>query len=495
MYQSIRIAHGGQGASARLSINIDVANGTFWTESTVTNAALALTGRRDMNDLITALRSQGEKGFAGQTLKKMRKLHVVASHRGGAKDKYVIERFVYQGARDVKFEKDGKTISVYDYFAKEFNLRLQFPDLPLCKMTRGKNTLLPMEVLKIEQNQRYNFKMDEKQTSNMIKFAVDYPPKRWEAIQHGLKMLNHPGDPVLKTFGLKVNTNMTIVDGRLIPAPKVQFGMGEAKPGTSGRWDLKRKKFLTTNTQPLKSWAWCVIPGRRGGKPDRSDVEKFIVEFCKVYQNHGGKIENKQPAFAMAAGDDVGSWVTSTWNSAGNQAGARPQLLVFVLPDKDSTTYGRIKRSAECRYGVVSQCMQYGHVQKCQPQYISNVCMKVNAKLGGQTARAMGPKTSGPGGHFSMPTAIIGADVSHGAPGAQTPSMAAMTLSMDRLGIRYAAACETNGYRVEMITTDSKFKKLHGMEVRADHSLPRHQFDAKAYASDLGQPSRKRFIS
>jgi eukaryotic translation initiation factor 2C len=33
--------------------------------------------------------------------------------------------------------------------------------------------------------------------------------------------------------------------------------------------------------------------------------------------------------------------------------------------------------------------------------------------------------------------------------------MAAMTMSMDKLGIRYAAACQTNGYRVEMITTDN----------------------------------------
>lgn len=41
--------------------------------------------------------------------------------------------------------------------------------------------------------------------------------------------------------------------------------------------------------------------------------------------------------------------------------------------------------------------------------------------------------------------------------------MAAMTVSMDNFGARYAAACETNGYRVEMITTaniDSMLKPL-----------------------------------
>ena len=157
----------------------------------------------------------------------------------------------------------------------------------------------------------------------------------------------------------------------------------------------------------------------------------------------------------MAQGDDVGSWVTNIWNLAGNQTNSRPQILVFILPDKISDTYNRIKRSGECRYGVVTQCMQYAHIQKAQAQYISNVCMKFNAKLGGITARATGQKSSGPNGIFTVPTMIIGADVSHAAPGAQNPSMAALTVSTDKLATRYAAACQTNGFRVEMITTDN----------------------------------------
>ena len=92
---------------------------------------------------------------------------------------------------------------------------------------------------------------------------------------------------------------------------------------------------------------------------------------------------------------------------------------------------------------------------KAQGQYISNVCLKVNAKLGGSTARAVGQKSGGPNGHFPVPLAILGADVTHGAPGTQTASIASLTCSMDRLGTRYAAAVETNGFRVEMITTEN----------------------------------------
>ena len=65
-------------------------------------------------------------------------------------------------------------------------------------------------------------------------------------------------------------------------------------------------------------------------------------------------------------------------------------MMVFMLSGKDAFRYSRIKKSCDCRWGVVSQCMQNAHIKKKQPQYISNVLMKFNAKLGGATARVPG---------------------------------------------------------------------------------------------------------
>lgn len=459
VYQSIRMSNSLQGAG-RISVNVDVANGTFFTAMPLTHLALQLTNRHDINDLVHALK-QGDRSRAAQDMKKLRRVHVVTGHRNGVHDEYMIDKLIFQSAKECKFtaldSSTGKefTTSVYDFFLKKYNVRLSNAELPLVKMTRGKNTILPMEVLQVKPNQRYMFKLDEKQTSNMIKFAVTPPNERWAAIQQGLGMLDWHNDPVLKVFGLRINPDKTIVSARLLTAPKVQFGQGVATPGTSGRWDLKGKKFLQPNPAPLKSWSVTVIAGRRGGKPDRAVVENFIKSFINTYASHGGRVEQKQPAMVLATGDDPGAWVTSAWNAAGQQANVRPQILVFILPDKDALTYGRIKRSADCRYGVVSQCMQYAHVQKAQPQYMSNVCMKFNAKLGGTTARAVGPKSGGSNGLFAHPTVIVGADVSHAAPGSAQPSMAALTMSMDALSARYAAAVDTNGYRVEMISKDN----------------------------------------
>ncbi|CAD0043232.1 unnamed protein product, partial [Aureobasidium pullulans] len=47
---------------------------------------------------------------------------------------------------------------------------------------------------------------------------------------------------------------------------------------------------------------------------------------------------------------------------------------------------------------------------------------------------------------------IISADVSYAAPGLNSPSIAAITISINANATRYAAAIKTNSYRVEIIT-------------------------------------------
>jgi hypothetical protein len=63
-------------------------------------------------------------------------------------------------------------------------------------------------------------------------------------------------------------------------------------------------------------------------------------------------------------------------------------LLIFIVNDRNVDVYRRIKKSCDIRFGVASQVLQAKHVMSASPQYISNVCMKVNAKLGGATSVA-----------------------------------------------------------------------------------------------------------
>ncbi|KAI9707546.1 MAG: hypothetical protein M1836_000507 [Candelina mexicana] len=487
VYQSIRACQGG-----RLGVNVDVANGTFWTESVMTVTACNLTNSGNPNELannckkVLKDRAQPNLGFEEtptfKQLRRLRKVGFYAKHRG-AEEKHktwIIDRFLNENAREhvftvkIRNTDQEEKVTIEQYFKRRYNITLEYPLLPLVQTTK-KGVVFPMECCVIAENQRYPFKLDELQTSNMIKFAVSRPKDRLAAINHGLGMLKWSEDPMLQEYGLKINGNYTQTKARVLNAPQIQFGGSTHNPGTSGRWDLKGKKFLTGNVMPLKSWGVAVFNTNRRVSLDKPQLENFIREFVKVYQGHGGVVQNKNPTMIVAPADPAQA-VETLFNATGNQHNMRPQMLVFMVADKAAFHYARIKKSADCRYGVPSQVMQIQQVQKINAQYMSNVCMKFNAKLGGTTCRVV---HKSPTGHFKVPSLIIGADVSHASPGAEQPSMAAMTMTMDKFGGRYAAACETNGFRVEIITTTNVENMvmpllIHWVKAVGGGTLPQH---------------------
>jgi eukaryotic translation initiation factor 2C len=89
------------------------------------------------------------------------------------------------------------------------------------------------------------------------------------------------------------------------------------------------------------------------------------------------------------------------------------------------------------------------HVFKINPQYLGNILMKINSKLGGQNVNLHADLPM-----MTVPTILIGADVTHptgfGARESK-PSIVAVVASMDRQLAKYAAILKTQPGRVEEI--------------------------------------------
>ncbi|KAH8777302.1 eukaryotic translation initiation factor-like protein 2C 2 [Hyaloscypha finlandica] len=474
VYSSIRLCNPKSSVgqpSTGLALNVDVANGTFWAPQDVHQAArnfcrdrnrqLSYTVFRDLlkpvKDPKTGVVTQSEDF---KNLRKLAKLKFRVKHRGKADDNktYTIKKFTWESgsayhnegahAKNTLFKlrnrqtNSEEEITVYNYFKRTYNIDLQFWYLPLIVTERA--GMFPMELCHLIPNQRYNFKLSPDQTSAMIKFAVTRPKQRIESINHGVGMLKWNEDPYLKHFGMNIDPNMTLTAARLLQNPEVQFAGKKLNPGTQGRWDLRGQKFFLPNPEPLKSWGIVIMQGCT----NEQVVKNFINVFIQTYIGHGGKVENRNPViYNQGRGEDIPTCVSNARNAAGNQAKFLPQIMFYVLGGRDSFMYERLKKNTECRFAMVSQCVNVAHVQKAQPQYCSNVCMKVNAKLGGTTSKVVSSKN-----WFSVPTMILGADVSHPSPGSPQASMAALTMSFDQNACRYAAAVQTNGHRVEMIT-------------------------------------------
>ena len=464
-----------------LSITVDVANGTFWAPTALITAAQQLYGASDVRRMGTALGEPAQKFRMMQSLKKLKRVAVTVSYRTPQKPKepftrqFVIARVLESDAKAYKFQMfetnnetgervDKGKISIFDYYARVKGLTLQYPGLPVVEMTR-KGNIFPMEFCQVNPDQRYAFKLDERQTSEMIKHAVTPPHQRWQSISNGVNMLNWQQDPYLNKYGLQVNRAQTSVEARLLPAPKIKFGNMEEQPNPGrGKWDLKQKKFLRSNPEPLRSWGICILTSSVTRRPacDLPTAQNFAREFTRIYRGHGGVVQ-LEPFIQMANMARGPELITDVWRETGNKGGGKPQIIFFLVPDRDSLLYQRIKKSSDCRYGFQSQVLQGAHVQKCQAQYISNVCMKVNAKLGGITAEAKGLTNKVLPKEGTKRVMCIGADVSHAAPGSESASMAAITVSLDRACVKYAGLCQTNGHRLEIITTDNINNLLHPM--------------------------------
>lgn len=393
VYASLRVAYNGHGNGASLVANVDVANGTFWMQQTMMQALCAVTRARNPDDLARMFRpalddpSNFKKTQIYDMLKRVRRVKVLTYHRDKQNgEEFIIDKVIAKDPTQYTFKMnegkpDERTVSLQQYWRQTYNINTQ-PGFGVVEMTKkmfGKPIAMPIDTLRIKPNQRYALKLDDQQTSQMIKFAVTVPAERWNNIQKGTELLNWQSDKYLKNYGLEISAKRVEVKGRILPTPDVTFANGSIA-GTQagqGRWRIDGKKFMTSNPTPLKSWGVCVIQDREA--PDQAATAAFFKNFVSIYQGHGGKIANPSPVMLPGHLQRGGEMITDIWNATGQKNNSRPEILFFVMHRKDTMLYKQIKKSCDVRYGVVSQCLQARHVKTNQGQYISNVCMKVCA--------------------------------------------------------------------------------------------------------------------
>lgn len=114
--------------------------------------------------------------------------------------------------------------------------------------------------------------------------------------------------------------------------------------------------------------------------------------------------------------------------------------LIFVVISEIGNQYSEVKKAAELRCGMLTQCIKTRTVNNLKPATLSNIMLKVNAKLGGTNHKIV-DETGSPALQISInarPFMIIGADVTHASPGQiDIPSVVGVAASYDRTAFRY----------------------------------------------------------
>ncbi|XP_067318615.1 protein argonaute-1-like isoform X3 [Anolis sagrei] len=362
----------------KMMLNIDVSATAFYKAQPVIEFMCEVLDIRNIDEQPKPLTDSQRVRFT----KEIKGLKVEVTHCGQMKRKYRVCNVTRRPASHQTFPlqlESGQTVecTVTQYFKQKYNLQLKYPHLPCLQVGQEqKHTYLPLEVCNIVAGQRCIKKLTDNQTSTMIKATARSAPDRQEEISRLMKNASYNLDPYIQEFGIKVKDDMTEVMGRVLPAPILQYGGRNRAIATpnQGVWDMRGKQFY--NGIEIKVWAIaCFAPQ----KQCREEVLKnFTDQLRKISKDAGMPIQG-QPCFCKYAqgADSVEPMFRHLKNTYSGL-----QLIIVILPGK-TPVYAEVKRVGDTLLGMATQCVQVKNVVKTSPQTLSNLCLKINVKLGG----------------------------------------------------------------------------------------------------------------
>ncbi|XP_055705126.1 protein argonaute-2 isoform X1 [Phlebotomus papatasi] len=448
----------------KMMLNIDVSATAFYKAQPVIEFMCEVLDIRDINEQRKPLTDSQRVKFT----KEIKGLKIEITHCGTMRRKYRVCNVTRRPAQMQSFPlqlENGQTVecTVAKYFLDKYKMKLRYPHLPCLQVGQEhKHTYLPLEVCNIVAGQRCIKKLTDMQTSTMIKATARSAPDREREINNLVRRADFNNDAYVQEFGLTISNSMMEVRGRVLPPPKLQYGgrvssisgqrhenhplqtnlpnkVSLASPN-QGVWDMRGKQFFTG--VEIRVWAIACFAPQRTVREEA--LRNFTQQLQKISNDAGMPIIG-QPCFCKyATGPDqvepMFRYLKNTFNAL--------QLVVVILPGK-TPVYAEVKRVGDTVLGMATQCVQAKNVNKTSPQTLSNLCLKINVKLGGINSilvPSIRPKV------FNEPVIFLGADVTHPPAGDnKKPSIAAVVGSMDGHPSRYSATVRVQQHRQEII--------------------------------------------
>ncbi|KAE8725840.1 Protein argonaute 2 [Hibiscus syriacus] len=388
----------------------------------------------------------------------LKNLKVNVTHRV-TKQKYVIVGLTREDTRRVSFPDANdirKNIRIVDYFKEKYNKNITHLDIPCLDVSRNKRmNYIPMEFCVLAEGQIYPKEYLDDNAALLLKnMSLAEPRVRQSNICGMVQSEDGPcGGNIIQNFGIEVDINMTPVEGRVIEPPVLKL----AAPRTGKlmkitvdkqkcQWNLVGKAVV----EGKSIQCWGVIDFTRYEERARLNCRTFILKLIDRCRNLGMRLE--EPLYEKA-----GMQILSNVNALGqllegvtSQVGrGNLQFLLCVMSRKDDG-YKCLKWISETKIGVVTQCCLSYHANRGQDQYLANLALKINAKLGGSNVEL---NDRLPHFHGEGHVMFVGADVNHpGARDKTSPSIAAVVATMNwPKANRYAARVRPQLNRKEQI--------------------------------------------
>ncbi|KAG8191160.1 hypothetical protein JTE90_016673 [Oedothorax gibbosus] len=342
------------------------------------------------------------------------------------KRKYTIKGLSKVPAENLKLNYDGKDLTVVEYFKTKYT-PLHYPHLHCLHMRAANNqTYIPIENCIIVEGQPMLGKLNPALNSKMIKQTAIAPVERFKSIDKNARCVQAESGGKMKSYNILMDLAPRKFLGRVIDPPTLTYVNGNTKrPDIRGVWRIEGQTFFRAAAD-IQSWILLCFAERCNEGTLRNFADTFVKTGKKLGLNFGRflgtrKFSSRDPSEKVLREAEQ----------------TQASFAIIVLSRFDSYhNYDEIKFIADYKLGFVTQCMEESVLSKFNDQIATNVCLKVNTKLGGVNhVLNQKPKV------LSKPVMILGADAVHCPRGSGCPSIAAVVGSMDAFPSRYKVAC------------------------------------------------------
>lgn len=206
----------------------------------------------------------------------------------------------------------------------------------------------------------------------------------------------HKDSTLLSNFGLKEVERKQMVEcrARILDPVNILCNKNQVIRSRDGQWRLQNRHMFM---QPAElSGTWLIIWQCRNQhkSKDYNDLvqQKLRHGLVNTMKSVGIRVD-KEPNV-----QDLSRFsVDQMFQLMQQKLQQKPQLVVFIINDENDC-YNNIKSTAELKLGLITQCMRFDKLEKQMDfkvpadqvgndrrlsAYLTNVCHKINAKLGG----------------------------------------------------------------------------------------------------------------
>ncbi|KAL8754944.1 MAG: hypothetical protein Q9199_003983 [Rusavskia elegans] len=260
----------------------------------------------------------------------------------------------------VQFWHDKKNmyVSVSDHFKEEYPGYPPGGDLSRslwCVVNVGSQErpiYLPAEACEVLPGQAYKKKLSPQQTTEMIEVAVRRPFVNKKAIEQD----------GLRSVGLNATDN-----NKMIPT----------------MWNMSRMEFET----PAKDQHWTYVRIRDQNDPSIVEPKDKIADALQQrLSDHGMSVSRytaRDQKHHQIEFDSRPGALNEPLRMFLDQVSRRGvRFLLIILPDNDANRYSRLKLLCDKTYGVKNVCV-LAETDSVDKPKMSNLCLKVNLKMGG----------------------------------------------------------------------------------------------------------------